>query len=114
MRKFYLVGITGRTSFILENMNGTKFKITIGNDLKCACNLKNLHCVHTVYILTEIFYIPPEHNLLLKDKYTNKELRYFIANRIIHTNRIADFLKCTKKRAPKRIIMEEQEEDDEN
>lgn len=29
--KFYLVGITGRTSFILENIHGTKFKITIGN-----------------------------------------------------------------------------------
>jgi hypothetical protein len=31
MEKFYLVGITGRTSFILENLKGTKFKITIGN-----------------------------------------------------------------------------------
>lgn len=31
MEKFYLVGITGRTSFILENIKGTKFKITIGN-----------------------------------------------------------------------------------
>ena len=29
--KYYLVGITGRTSFILENIHGTKFKITIGN-----------------------------------------------------------------------------------
>ena len=29
--KFYLVGITGRTSFILENTHQFKFKITIGN-----------------------------------------------------------------------------------
>ena len=114
MRKFYLVGITGRTSFILENMDSTKFKITIGNDLKCSCNTRNLHCIHTIYILTEIFYIPHENNLLLKDKYTDKELRYIIANRMIHTNKIADFLKCIKKRVPKRIIMEEEEEDDEN
>jgi hypothetical protein len=31
LQKFYLVGITGRTSFILENIKGVKFKITIGN-----------------------------------------------------------------------------------
>lgn len=29
--KYYLVGITGRTSFILENRHQVKFKITIGN-----------------------------------------------------------------------------------
>ena len=29
--KYYLVGITGRTSFILENSHQAKFKITIGN-----------------------------------------------------------------------------------
>lgn len=105
VEKFYLVGITGRTSFILENMDATKFKITIGNDLKCSCNIKNLHCIHTIYVLTEIFRIPADHPLLCKDKYTDKELRYFMANRIIHSNKIADFLKCIKNRAPKKIIM---------
>lgn len=35
--KYYLVGITGRTSFILENAHQIKFKITIGNELKCSC-----------------------------------------------------------------------------
>lgn len=88
--KFYLVGITGRTSFILENMDAVKFKITIGNDLKCTCNPKQaVHCLHTLYVLTEIFHLPVEHPLLTQNTYTNKELRYIIANRIIHTNKIA-------------------------
>lgn len=52
MEKFYLVGITGRTSFILENMDAKKFKITIGNDLKCSCSTKNQQCIHTIYVLT--------------------------------------------------------------
>lgn len=57
--KYYLVGITGRTSFILENSKQVKFKITIGNELKCTCAHKEgMHCVHTLYILTEIFYLP--------------------------------------------------------
>lgn len=50
--KFYLVGITGRTSFILENLRGTKFKITIGNMLKCSCNTgTSKQCIHTLHVL---------------------------------------------------------------
>ena len=50
--KYYLVGINGRTSFILENMNSRKFKITIGNELKCSCAPdKSQHCIHTIYTL---------------------------------------------------------------
>ena len=75
--KFYLVGITGRTSFILENLQGTKFKITIGNELKCSCErANNWQCSHTLYVLTDIFYIPEDHSLLFRHSYDDKELRY--------------------------------------
>ena len=85
MPKFYLAGITGRTSFILENIHGTKFKITIGNELKCSClNNHNKQCLHTLYVLTQIFYIPNDNPLLFRHTYDDKELRYIIANRRIH------------------------------
>lgn len=78
-QKFYLVGITGRTSFILENLQGTKFKITIGNELKCSCeSINNRQCTHTLYVLTDIFYIPEDHPLLFRHIYNDKELRYYL------------------------------------
>lgn len=99
MEKFYLVGITGRTSFILENIKGIKFKVTIGNEIKCSCSLEAVtQCVHSLYVLTEIFYIQTDNPLLFQPQYTDKDLRYFIANRRIHSNRISDFLKCIKKK----------------
>lgn len=106
MQKFYLVGITGRTSFILENIYGTKFKITIGNELKCSCpTASSLQCVHTLYVLTEIFYLPLDHPLLFKHLYSDKELRYIIANRRIHDNKLSDFLKYTKIKIPRRNVI---------
>ena len=96
LEKYYLVGITGRTSFILEDIRGTKFKLTIGNELKCSCNSGSRHCMHTLYTLLEIFYIPQEHPLLFRHNYTDKELRYVIANRRIHDNKVTDFLKHVK------------------
>lgn len=106
MQKFYLVGVTGRTSFILENIYGTKFKITIGNELKCSCNLNNnQHCLHTLYVLTQIFYIPNDNPLLFRHNYNDKELRYIIANRRIHENKVSDFLKYVKMKIPKRSVI---------
>lgn len=112
-RKFYLVGITGRTSFILENIHGTKFKITIGNELKCSCEKTNNHqCSHTLYVLTDIFYIPEDNPLLFRHSYDDKELRYIIASRRIHDNKVEDFLKYTKIKIPRRnVILEEEDED---
>lgn len=72
-----------------------------------------MHCVHTMYVLTEIFYLPLSNPLLNQCKYSNKDLRYIVASRIIHTNRISDFLKSTRQRLPK-VIQEEKEEDGED
>jgi len=107
------VGITGRTSFILENIHGTKFKITIGNELKCSCEKSNgKQCMHTLYALTDIFYLPEDHHLLFRHKYDDKELRYIIANRRIHDNKVEEFLKYTKiKMLRKNVIIEEDDED---
>lgn len=44
-------------------------------------------------------------------KYSNKDLRYIVANRIIHTNRILDFMKFT--RGKLRKIQEREEGQDE-
>jgi hypothetical protein len=111
MQKFYLVGITGRTSFILENIYGTKFKITIGNELKCSCEgNNNHHCLHTLYVLTQIFYLPNDHPLLFRHTYDDKELRYFIANRRIHDNKVSDFLKYVKIKMPRRNVIIEEED----
>lgn len=116
LEKFYLVGITGRTSFILENIRGTKFKITIGNELKCSCGAANAQqCMHTLYVLIEIFYLPVDHALLFRHLYTDKELRYIIANRRIHENKLSDFLKSVKLSVPRRnVIIEEEDEDDDH
>lgn len=62
-----------------------------------------MHCVHTLYVLTEIFYLPNNHTLLEQCKYSNTDLRYIVASRIIHTNKISDFLKSTRKRLPRVI-----------
>ena len=48
----------------------------------------------------------------MQNKYTNKELRYIIANRMIHQNKIEDFLKCIKRKNLPRVIMEEREEEE--
>ena len=88
LEKLYLVGITGRTSFILENIRGTKFKLTIGNEIKCSCNTRAAQCSHSLYALLDIFYLPAEHSLLFQHSYTDKELRYIIANRRIHLNKV--------------------------
>jgi hypothetical protein len=48
----YLVGVTGYTSFILQDLHNRKYKITIGNELKCSCSPKlGDHCAHTLYVL---------------------------------------------------------------
>jgi hypothetical protein len=105
-QKYYLVGITGRTSFILENIQGTKFKITIGNELKCSCERANgKQCLHTLYALTDIFYLPEEHPLVFRQTYDDKELRYIIANRRIHDNKLEEFLKYTKIKMPRRNVI---------
>ena len=109
------MGITGRTSFILENTKGIKFKITIGNELKCSCNTTSQHCMHTLHALLEIFYLPTDHPLLFRPAYTDKELRYIIANRRIHDNKVSDFLKYVKiSLSRKNVIIEEDEDEDDD
>jgi hypothetical protein len=73
--------------------------------------MDSMHCIHTLYILTEIFYLPLLDPLLQKTRYSNKDLRYIIASRIIHTNRISDFLKYTRRKLPS-VIQEECEGED--
>jgi len=79
-----------------------------------------LQCNHTLYALTEIFYLPADHPLIYKNLYTDKELRYIIANRRIHDNKVTGFLKYVKdvnlkmSSIRKNIILEEDDEDDDD
>ena len=71
--------------------------------------------MHTLHALIEIFYLPIEHPLLYKNAYTDKELRYIIASRRIHDNKVSDFLKYVKLNVGrKNLIIEEEDEDDED
>ncbi len=64
--------------------------------------------MHTLYALLEIFYLPNEHPILFRHKYTDKELRYIIANRRIHDNKVSDFLKYVKINISRnKVIIEE-------
>jgi hypothetical protein len=58
MPKFYVVGITGPTSFILQDLKNLKYKITIGHEIKCSCtHRRDDHCIHTLFVIVEVFYI---------------------------------------------------------
>jgi hypothetical protein len=74
--------------------------------------------MHTLYALTEIFYLPCDHPLIYRNIYTDKELRYIIANRRIHDNKVTDFLKYVKDTKAsmlrKNVIIEEEDEDDDD
>ncbi len=92
--KLYLVGVTGYTSFILQDLQNRKYKITIGNELKCSCDPKRGdHCAHTLYVLRDIFWIDETSSLIWQNSYIGTELRFMIANRRIHLNKVSDFLK---------------------
>ena len=77
--------------------------------MKCSCEKSNgRQCIHTLYVLTDIFYLPEDHHLLFRHIYDDKELRYIIANRRIHDNKVEEFLKYTKiKMLRKNVIIEE-------
>lgn len=57
-----------------------------------------MHCIHTLYVLTEIFFLQEDNGLLNQVMYSDKDLRYIIANRRIYSNRISDFLKFIRKK----------------
>lgn len=68
----YMVGVTGYTSFILQDLHNRKYKITIGNELKCSCAPKlGDHCAHTLYVLKEIFSIDEADPLIWQTSYLN-------------------------------------------
>ena len=117
MPKLYLAGITGYTSFILQDLHSRKYKITIGNELKCSCSPQRFdHCAHTLYVLTEVFYIAPGDPLIWQSSYLNEELRYMVANNRIKQNKITEFLKFVRPDYYKKneLIPEESDEDEDN
>ena len=66
--------------------------------------------MHTLYALLEIFYIPTANQLLFTNKYNDKDLRYIIANRRIHDNKVSDFMKYVKANLSKKSIIIEEED----
>lgn len=110
MSQLYLVGVTGYTSFILQDLKNRKYKITIGNELRCSCSpRRGDHCEHTLFVLREIFWIEETDPLLWQTSYLNTELRFMMANRRIRLNKISEFLRFVRPAYVNRanVIMEE-------
>jgi len=48
--RLFMVQETGPTKFVIENDEQQKFKVELGNTLKCSCGGGiEEHCIHTVY-----------------------------------------------------------------
>lgn len=48
--RLFMVQETGPTKFVIEDENRAKFRIELGNKIKCSCGggLEE-HCIHTVF-----------------------------------------------------------------
>jgi ribosomal protein S17E len=80
--KLYLMQELGPTSFIFNDDNANKVKVSIGKDVSCSCSPgKNDHCVHTLYSFLKIFQYEKENPLIWQTSYIDSELNDIIKNR---------------------------------
>ncbi|KAG8344162.1 hypothetical protein TRVL_05013 [Trypanosoma vivax] len=60
-----LVKRTGPTSFLLSRRNGrAKFKTSIGDPHSCSCTASDELCVHVIFVLCRVFFLPQENPLV--------------------------------------------------
>lgn len=54
--RLYLVQETGPTNLIFKDDSQKKFKVLIGDELKCSCGggIKE-HCIHTLFALIRVY-----------------------------------------------------------
>lgn len=78
----FLVGQSGPLSFTFKDRLDSKYKTSIGSDIKCSCSPnKNDHCIHSLYILLRIFKLSPDNPVIWQAAYVDSELNDLLSGK---------------------------------
>jgi hypothetical protein len=89
--EMFLVQENGPLSFTFRTENNTKITTTIGDFIKCSCQLDkkfnktneiSKHCVHSIYVLNRIFKLNFSNKLMFQAKFTESELNKLVSMRV--------------------------------